>query len=374
MTIRYGANEILDVYYGSNRVSRVYYGTEIIWPTTAPPPIDPITPRTSQAASGRALWANRVLSSVGFGDRAVTNARRNIAAIDSSGNELSIFVIESRFTSGGVYVYYPTGQRSTIPNTFCIRENDGTIHTIDVGAHSGGTQVTLADGTTLECDFATGTITGGDYPANTEYLIFEIVGGSTTYMPFDDSPPTNFNVFSAWLQAQSDVLAYVQLVSANYTFPFTAAFTNVYFNNNMIGMEVSNWNSATYPIIYMRIRGQLETAGTTVAENRYLIRLNRDISRSGNNVIPTYHNIPGTGNYSSSRVFHFLDFDRQRQIVLGNAVGEVDAVRDNSIDFHATHGDMIDYGGATVGQFFTDLDDAQNMLIVVAAENWRPWS
>lgn len=209
-------------------------------------------------------------------------------------------------------------------------------------------------------------------------VVTRVYYGATQVWPVDTPTPTpaptDFNMFATWLQSQSQVLAYVQITTYDYTWPFTGAFTNVYFFNNMLGSEISNWNSSTYPIVYMRIRGQLESASVFESQNRYLLRINRDTGRSGSNVITTYHNIPGTGNYSDTRVFHILDFDRQRQLVLGDEAGEVDAVRDNSIDFHVTHGDMIDFGGVTVGQFFSDLDNGQNTFLLIGDHDWRPWS
>lgn len=348
--------------------------------TFEPDPTIPV-PRSvtsSQTSVNQAAFMSQPTTSFGTGERAVVNPRKNIALFDSNGVELDYFGIEiANSTNGNGNVYYPVGMRSSIPNTIRLVMNN-TSYTITVFTDQGASQVILEDGTTMTVNFARSSISPAmPLPANAEATFITSSGGTTTLFPLHDDvdPPTNFNQFATWMQFQTEVKAFTQFMTYDYDFPFTSTFTDVFFANNMRGTLVSRYNASDYGVVFMRLRGQLTTAGTTPPSgNTYLFRINRDVTLSGTNEVQDFHGAPGSTNYSDERVFHLLDHSRQRQLVLGDVASEFSAVRETSIDLVLNNDDMVDHGGVTINQFFTSLDNEENMFLVIAHKDWRPWT
>ena len=193
---------------------------------------------------------------------------------------------------------------------------------------------------------------------------------NNTYLEpaMDDSPPTDFNTFATWLQSQDDVLSYIQGRTDNFG-AITSTQKHIYRPGSGLGTEVSVWNrgSALYPLVLNRLRANR-------SGNNVQIIFGRDGGRSNDMPFRNWHGRPPSGsNYSDTRVIHLLDFNRQRQIIIGDAASEFSGVGSGFFTLNINNTVDIDNGAVIVSVLINQLNNDQPFFLVCADHEWQPW-
>lgn len=100
---------------------------------------------TSQSSAGFAAWMSTPIQAFDEDHRTVSSARRNIRALDSSGNNIPFFGMEIINSDGDMNVYFSHGFRSAIPNLIVINYGEEQVtYRVSLGSqqteivHSGG--------------------------------------------------------------------------------------------------------------------------------------------------------------------------------------------------------------------------------------------
>ena len=348
------------------------------------PPFDAIT---GDITNGRGVLQQdnyRTLESIGD---LIVNSRKNIHVTKADGTPLSVFAYYTLTSTFG-FAFVPRDiPQSDLPSQIHINiaGQDRSINIADVSGDVN-TNFNIRDSghNLVPCSRINDRNPGSLLPVNTPYTLTGVTGGTLTFSDgvntfspavtpppvVPDMPPTDRDEFALWLRTQDDVLAYIYGTTGNFG-TITSSNKELWRPASDIGTEEHSWNRDVdvYPMVDVRLRAQL------VGSSNVNLLFNRNFTRSNSGQYREWHGRPpNAANHSSTRVKHVLDFSRKRQKVIGDTAGEFSGVGGGFYRLLSTNSSTIDVGGVNFINFLQDLNDGQDIFIVTADEDWRPWS